>query len=156
MKYSLIVLFFINYSYANVVVEQRKHAVKNFPCMECHKNKDVSEVKLPLSKPHEHLKFDHHDEIRNCFSCHDKKDRDYLHLYSGKKISFDEGYELCIQCHGEKKKDWENGIHGKQIGKWNGEKFRFSCTHCHDPHHPQFRLMMADPGPVHPNKEGHK
>jgi len=128
----------------------------NFPCMECHKNINNAQAIFPLKTPHHNMTFKHMDSIKNCYLCHDKKDRDKLVLQDGTKIGFDKSYLQCASCHGEKIRDWKNGIHGKQIGSWNGKKYRSSCATCHDAHTPKFPQFVADPGPVHPNPKKHK
>ena len=153
MKYiSLFFVMLCSYTLvqATVVLEERKMKLKEFPCSSCHGDFVNEKAKFPLSKPHDSLKFKHMDSIKNCYTCHDKDDRDFLKLHAGEKISFDESYKLCFQCHGEKKRDWQAGIHGKQIGSWNGDKYKFVCTSCHEAHHPKFRMMKADPAPKHP------
>ncbi len=128
-------------------------SMNHFPCMSCHGAINNEKAAIPLTKPHEKLKFKHMETIKNCYTCHDQKNRNLLVLANGKKVDFDNSYRICFQCHGEKKRDWEKGIHGKQIGSWNGDKFRFSCANCHEAHSPKFRLMKADPGPRHPHSK---
>lgn len=137
-----------------VILEKREEALQNFPCMTCHKSFQNEQAFFPPRRPHESLEFRHHDSIQNCFSCHDKSDRNLLVLPTGKKIRFNESYQTCIHCHGEKGRDFKRGIHGKQIGSWKEDQFRFSCTHCHDPHSPAFKKMPADPGPPPPRGRG--
>lgn len=136
-----------------ITIEQREMGIKSFPCMTCHGNIKNDAPNFPLTTPHERLEFKHNATIKNCYSCHDKADRNKLVLQTGEKISFDKSYMQCFQCHGEKKRDWQLGIHGKMVGSWNGQKYKSNCTSCHDPHKPKFRLMKADPGPVHPHGE---
>lgn len=155
MKYILTILVILCtcfVSVAEITLSERKMKLKSFPCMNCHGDflHDEISQKKNFTKPHENLKFKHMDSIKNCYSCHDKKDRDLLVLNNGKKVGFDESYKQCFQCHGEKKRDWENGTHGKQIGSWNGDKYKLVCASCHNPHHPKFPQMKADPGPKHP------
>ncbi|WP_127716401.1 hypothetical protein [Halobacteriovorax sp. HLS] len=139
-----------------VEIESRGLSIKNFPCMKCHGDFTHDKInELPLATPHERLEFKHHDNIKNCYSCHDKGDRNQLVLHTGEKIGFDQSYRQCFQCHGEKKRDWELGIHGKMVGSWSGKKYKSTCTSCHNPHKPKFRLMKADPGPVHPQGKKH-
>ena len=110
-----------------------------------------------MHRPHTELKFDHYKSIKNCFLCHNQKDPDSLLLITKEVISFDQSFKLCSQCHGEKSRDWEMGMHGRQIGSWKGTKFRSTCTDCHNPHHPKFPQIIADPPLGHQThiKEGH-
>lgn len=147
----VLVLFSVQSVFAEVTIEERKMKLKHFSCNKCHGDFKNDAVDLPLTKPHDNIKFKHMDSILNCYSCHDKEDRNFLKLHTGEKVDFDQSYRVCFQCHGEKKRDWENGTHGKQIGSWNGDKYKFVCTSCHEAHHPKFRTMKADPGPKHPS-----
>lgn len=154
--------FYLNLSHAKVSIAQRQQQLKHFPCMKCHINIKNDAAQFPLKTPHNNMTFKHNGEnIKSCFLCHDKLDRNKLILISGEKISFNQSFKQCAQCHGEKKRDWDKGIHGKQVGSWNGDKYKESCTNCHNPHAPKFKKMMADPGPKHPrnqpkhNKKGH-
>lgn len=132
--------------------EERELKIKTFPCMSCHDSGTKLPSKFPLLTPHNKQIFNHHDNIKNCYSCHNAENKDQLVLQTGEKISFNDSQRLCFQCHGEKKRDWELGTHGKTIGSWNGKKYKYTCTNCHNPHSPPFRKMKADPGPVHPQK----
>lgn len=156
MKNTFFLFFFLfcfNLVAEEIFIEERELKIKNFPCMTCHGSIKNNKANFPLQKPHDELQFKHMDSIKNCFQCHDKKDRNILKLQTGEKISFNESYRQCFQCHGEKKRDWELGMHGKMVGKWNGDKYKSTCTDCHEPHHPKFPQMKADPGPVHPRGE---
>ncbi|MCB9062056.1 MAG: hypothetical protein H6622_11090 [Halobacteriovoraceae bacterium] len=148
----LFLIFLSVVSFAEITLEDRGLKIKNFPCMNCHSNINNSQANFPLQKPHDRLEFKHMDSVKNCFQCHDKSDRNQLVLLNGEKINFNESHKQCFQCHGTKKRDWELGIHGKSIGSWSGDKYKFTCASCHEPHHPKFRKMQAVPGPVHPRK----
>lgn len=137
-----------------IELEDRALKVKSFPCMDCHKGINSIEPKFPLVRPHEDMTFKHMGSIKNCFQCHDFKDRNKLVLQTGERIGFNQSHRQCFQCHGGKKKDWELGMHGKTVGSWNGDKYKYTCANCHNPHHPKFRIMKADKGPVHPNPKG--
>ena len=143
---------FINFNLlAETTLEERVYKIKNFPCMQCHGNISHKSISPQLKRPHDQLIFKHMESIKNCYKCHDKKDRDRLVLQTGEFINFNESHKLCFQCHGEKKRDWELGMHGKMVGSWNGNKYKYTCTNCHEPHHPKFRKMKADPAPKNNN-----
>jgi hypothetical protein len=148
---SLFILMASFKAYSEVELEKRELQVKNFPCMKCHTNIVNEKASFPLQKPHQDMKFKHFDKVKNCFLCHDQKDRNSLKLVTGGTVSYDKSYMVCAQCHGEKARDWKLGIHGRQIGKWDGPKYRFACANCHNPHSPQFPRMKADPPPRHPH-----
>lgn len=108
-----------------------------FPCTECH-NKETLELNTKVRK----LEDDHEDIILHhgkkwCFDCHDKKNRNKLHLADGSLIDFKNSHLLCGQCHGKKFKEWEAGIHGKRTGYWNGTKTVLMCANCHVAHKPK-------------------
>lgn len=121
-----------------------------WPCSDCHEDEEVNPTRRRLREDHEGIVLEHDEENRWCLDCHDKDDRDHLRLASGKKIRFDESYQLCGQCHGEKLRDWKAGVHGKRTGKWRGEKRYLLCAHCHDPHSPRFRPLKPESAPVRP------
>jgi len=151
--FAFIILCFASFNLFGdgIVLEERAMKIKTFPCMDCHGNFQNKKPSFPLSKPHNDLVFKHMDSVKSCFQCHDEADRNALRLQTGEKITFNESHKQCFQCHGEKKRDWELGMHGKMVGAWNGTKYKNTCTNCHEPHHPRFRKMKADPGPVHPH-----
>jgi len=136
---------------AQIEISEREMKINNFPCSKCHSDNTNTNVTFPLSKPHDKIQFNHMKEVKNCSSCHHKKNRNELVLITGQSLSFNLSYLQCAQCHGEKFRDWELGIHGKQIGSWDKEKYRFNCTDCHNPHSPQFPKYVADPAPKHPS-----
>jgi hypothetical protein len=110
-----------------------------FPCTECHKEPgDATRRTLGF---HEEIQqvFTHGAEARWCLDCHDRADRDVLHLTSGEGVPFTESYRLCGQCHGDKYRDWRAGVHGKRVGQWNGAKTYLLCVNCHNPHAPAFK-----------------
>lgn len=121
-----------------------------FPCSECHADMDPNPEKRILEEMHDDIVLKHDEENRWCLDCHDLKNRDKLHLASGKLVDFKESYKLCGQCHGPKLREWKNGVHGKRTGKWNGAKKYLLCAHCHNPHIPKFKKMKPAPPPNHP------
>jgi len=92
-----------------------------------------------------------HSERQWCLDCHNSDERNYLRLINGETIPFEKSYQLCGQCHGLIYRDWKRGIHGRRVGQWNGKKLYLLCAHCHDPHRPQFRKLMAQDPPRSPN-----
>ena len=79
-----------------------------------------------------------------CLSCHNEKDYDTLRLADGRSVPFERVMELCAQCHGSQARDYAHGAHGGMSGYWDtkrGEQVRNQCTHCHDPHKPDFPQM---------------
>jgi len=125
--------------------------IQEFPCSDCHDSFKQGKIQLPLKKGHQHIRKTHPMErSRHCTLCHHSKKTDKLVLLNSASILMAQANELCGQCHGEKHRDWKMGIHGKQIGQWNGRKFRYNCTECHNPHSPKFRTMKASSPPVKP------
>ncbi len=119
-----------------------------FPCTECHSGMPVNYNRRALTEEHANIVFTHDEKNRWCLDCHSAGNRDFLHLASGRLVSFQESYKLCGQCHGPKLRDWEKGVHGKRSGYWNGEKKYLLCVHCHNPHSPAFNPLQPMPPPV--------
>lgn len=119
-----------------------------FPCNECHSGMPVNYTRRTLSEEHGNIVLKHDEKNRWCLDCHSAQNRNFLHLASGKLVSFDESFKLCGQCHGPKLRDWEKGVHGKRTGSWNGKKDYLLCVHCHDPHAPKFKSLKPLPPPV--------
>jgi hypothetical protein len=122
-----------------------------FPCSSCHAGMEPDMTKRELSM-HTEIKLRHAPEVITwCFSCHDAKNRDKLHLVNGDLIDFTESYRLCGQCHGTNYRDWKAGIHGKRVGYFSGGKRTyFLCVNCHNPHDPKFKPLKPEPPPFRP------
>jgi hypothetical protein len=124
-----------------------------FPCTSCHDGKQlkVDTRRRDLAMHSEVQEQLHHGpKTRWCLDCHDANNRDFLHLASGEKVSFNASYLLCGQCHGDKLRDWRLGIHGKRTGSWNGQKQYLLCVNCHNPHSPHFAPLKPMPPPTRP------
>ena len=141
-----------------------------FPCQACHR-KDASGVSsqadrqksflgkfLRAPDPTPRILVQMHRDItlkhadwQWCLNCHDTTERNYLRLITGEKIPFEQSYRLCGQCHGHIYNDWKLGIHGRRVGQWNGKKLYLLCAHCHDPHGPKYRKLMAQDPPQPPS-----
>jgi hypothetical protein len=121
-----------------------------FPCSECHAYQESNLNRRELVDMHDEISnsFNHDSENRWCLDCHNAENRDFLHLASGKLVSFEESYKLCGQCHGNKLRDWKVGVHGKRTGEWNGQKEYLLCVHCHNPHSPKFKQIKPLPPPI--------
>ncbi len=102
-----------------------------------------------LVQMHQDIELKHAD-WQWCLNCHDLEERNSLKLITGEKIPFEQSYRLCGQCHGQIYNDWKMGIHGRRVGQWNGDKLYLLCAHCHDPHSPRFRKLMAQEPPKPP------
>jgi len=123
-----------------------------FPCSDCHNEKDLpaNPTRRTLVDAHDDIVLKHDQEHRWCLDCHDRANRDQLHLASGEAVPFAESYRLCGQCHGEKYRDWRVGVHGRRVGQWNGAKQYLLCVHCHNPHEPRFKPLPPKPAPNRP------
>jgi hypothetical protein len=119
-----------------------------FPCSECHRPQDEIDPTPRAVPDHENVVFEHDAANRWCLDCHDKADRDKLHLADGRLIPFEESFRLCGQCHGPELRDWKIGIHGKRTGSWSGNKEYLLCAHCHNPHSPSIKPMEPSPAPI--------
>ena len=125
-----------------------------YPCSTCHKDLKPDRTRRELQAFHTDIELKHDERNRWCLDCHNADDRDYLHLASGQKLSFDESYKLCGQCHGEKLRDWRAGVHGRRTGQWNGHKTYLLCVNCHNPHQPHFKPLEPKPAPKPPTRPG--
>ncbi len=125
-----------------------------YPCSTCHSQMKPDRTRRTLELFHTDIVLKHDEQNRWCLDCHNADDRDYLHLASGQKLSFDESYLLCGQCHGEKLRDWRAGVHGRRTGQWNGHKTYLLCVNCHNPHQPQFQPLVPKPAPKPPTRPG--
>ena len=137
----------------SVKVSERRGKIENFPCMECHDKvarTPVAQMKLPREGKHRELKFRHFPGMENCYRCHSGDNMDFLQLMTGVTVTFDESDRLCGQCHGEKHRDWQIGAHGKDVGGWRGQRHRYTCADCHNPHMPKHPKVKAMPGPKFP------
>ena len=125
-----------------------------FPCTDCHNEKDLptNPVRRTLVDAHDDIVLKHDAEHRWCLDCHDRANRDQLHLASGELVPFAESYRLCGQCHGEKYRDWRVGVHGRRVGQWNGQKEYLLCVHCHNPHEPRFKPLKPKAPPQRPKR----
>ncbi len=120
-----------------VVIPDRTKQMKKFPCNECHDNAKARDIQKELPSPHSTIVMKHMADARQCYTCHDKQNRDQLRMLTGVTISFNDTPKLCGQCHPARVKDWNLGIHGKQVGSWRGTSHKYSCADCHDPHSPK-------------------
>ena len=121
-----------------------------FPCSQCHEGMPVNRRPRKLEQMHQDIALKHMPGGW-CFDCHNPDNRDTLRLANGKRVSFEESYNLCGQCHGTTLREWKAGLHGKRTGMWNGEKQYRLCVHCHWPHEPRFKPIKPLPPPVRPS-----
>lgn len=125
----------------NFRTETRKDKMERFQCSQCHKNtKDIT-IEGAARMAHGDIALVHggKDKPLNCYTCHDKAERDFLVTEAGVKIDMDHSYQMCGQCHFRQKKDWAGGAHGKRVEYWAGERVVKNCTACHNPHSPRFK-----------------
>lgn len=132
-------------------VPPRKDHLTFYPCSQCHDNWKTDETPRILAPVHE-VALKHGEGRIWCLTCHDAKDRDHLRTMREGKVDFNESWKVCGQCHSNRQKDWYYGAHGKRAYFWKGEKIRYNCTHCHNPHRPPF--MHRKPQPIPPVRAG--
>jgi formate-dependent nitrite reductase cytochrome c552 subunit len=104
-----------------------------------------------LDQFHQGLTFNH--GTLNCLSCHNESNYDTLRLADGSDIEFQNVMQLCAQCHGPQARDYRNGSHGGMNGFWDltkGPRTRNNCVNCHNPHAPQYPVVMPVFQPVPP------
>ncbi len=128
------------------IVPPRKEQLTFYPCSQCHENWKTNETPRILAPVHE-VSLQHGEGRIWCLTCHDSKDRDHLRTLRDGKVDFNEAWKVCGQCHSNRQKDWYYGAHGKRAYFWKGEKIRYNCTHCHNPHRPPFMHRKPQPKP---------
>jgi len=123
--------------------ESRKNKISRFKCSVCHNNKEVL-ITNAAEIAHGDISLIHGtaDKSLNCFTCHNKDDRDLLVSENNLNIDMDHSYQMCGKCHFRQKKDWIGGAHGKRIDNWAGERAIMNCTSCHNPHSPRFKKRL--------------
>lgn len=123
------------------LIPERKSQIKSYKCTECH-SKPLKEIEKDGSgkKAHWNLHINHADnKTMNCATCHNTSDMDNLNSLTGKKIDFNNSYNLCSQCHTKQFEDWKGGAHGKRIGGWAPPRASMTCVNCHNPHDPHIK-----------------
>ena len=128
------------YATGNFRVLSRKKIIGRYTCSSCHTSKAVK-VNQALELTHGDISINHGQEAQalSCSDCHHLEERDFLEDKRGRKIDFDDSYQLCGQCHFRQKRDWIGGAHGKRVMNWAGERVIYNCTTCHNPHSPKFK-----------------
>lgn len=118
-------------------------------CMDCHRTfpPPTQDPPVPL-RQHEGIRLEHGPH-RQCRTCHDAADRDFLVTNTGTRVGFAGSRALCAGCHVTTASDQAAGMHGRTNGYWDassGEVRRLDCVDCHDPHAPRHPAM----DPLHP------
>lgn len=116
-----------------------------FPCGDCHEDEPADTMRRELDE-HDGIDLAHGDLW--CLDCHDRGQRDLLHLSDESPVEMAESWRLCSRCHAKKIPDWRAGVHGKRRGNWRGPKEYLSCVACHDPHSPLFKSIEPKPPPT--------
>jgi hypothetical protein len=115
-----------------------------FPCEDCHED-ELADPRVRELDEHEGIKLAHGDLW--CLDCHERDQRDRLHLSDASPVEMAESWRLCTRCHAKKIPDWRAGVHGKRRGHWRGPKEFLTCVACHDPHSPLFKALEPKPPP---------
>ena len=120
--------------------DSRKDKISRFKCSGCHNDEKVA-VAGAAEMAHGDIALTHGsiEKSLNCYTCHNKENRDFLRSEKSLKIDMDHSYKMCGQCHFRQEKDWKGGAHGKRVGYWAGDRMIMNCTSCHDPHSPRFK-----------------
>ena len=116
-----------------------------FPCEDCHEGESADPFARELDE-HDSIELAHGDLW--CLDCHDRDQRDLLHLSDASPVEMAESWRLCTRCHAKKIPDWRAGVHGKRRGNWRGPKEYLTCVACHDPHSPLFKPLEPKPPPT--------
>ena len=130
------------------------------PCSTCHASgvgRPLADEDNPDRPVHGHIQL-RHGEL-DCLACHDRDDRDQLHLADGTTLAWARAMELCGQCHGPQKRDYDHRSHGGLSGTWDasyGPQIRNHCVVCHDPHAPAYPRVLPAPPPNDRGAHGHQ
>ncbi|EKD41551.1 MAG: putative cytochrome with 4 heme binding site [uncultured bacterium] len=124
------------------LVDRLKY-LKQSPCSTCHQGAVIDKNSLKDDQnPHARISLHHgHLNKMTCATCHEPTSVDRLKLMGG-QAPINEAPKLCGTCHSTQYKDWIHGAHGKRVGSWTGKRVVYSCTQCHDPHNPAFKVRF--------------
>ena len=121
-----------------------------YRCTSCHSEFRERRRKMALEGEHNNLKFEHGRNVL-CLNCHNQIDPDSFGDNMHTPIPATESSRLCGQCHESHFDEWKLGTHGRINGYWDaayGETKRLDCIQCHDPHAPNFTLMVPEAPPT--------
>lgn len=115
-------------------------------CGSCHTTtKPNARTRRATDLKHFHQGLNYaHGEL-TCLSCHHADNYEQLRLADSRPVEFSDSMTLCSQCHGPQRRDYDRGLHGGMNGYWDlrrGGRTRNTCINCHDPHAPDFPLVM--------------
>jgi len=130
----------------SVAVVPRKDELFFYPCSQCHASMEPNPDIRPLNVMHD-SEIDHGGGRLWCLNCHDLENRDNLRTLLGEPVDFDDAPRVCSGCHSNRHQDWAFGVHGKRLANWQGDRQVYSCTHCHNPHHPAIAPRPPKPPP---------
>lgn len=118
-------------------------------CHEIRKPNAANATTQDLNEFHRGLSVSHGKLM--CIACHNADDGyETLHLADGRSVEYADTVALCAQCHGPQFRDYQNGSHGGMTGYWDrtqGSRQRNHCVDCHDPHAPQYPMVLPAAGP---------
>jgi len=126
-------------------VDAQGHSI-TVSCGSCHATSSPrpdTRQSAELDEFHQGLHYQHGS--LSCLSCHDAANYDQLRLADGRGVPFPDAMSLCAQCHGPQYRDYSHGSHGGMTGYWDlsrGPRQRNHCVDCHDPHAPQFPIVL--------------
>lgn len=119
-------------------VSSRLSSVSKTSCNGCHSDAVQKDKRVEKAHIHPEISRSHPGTVfKGCQTCHDVNSGT-LNMLSKQKIEFDHSYKICAQCHQAQNKDWEGGAHGKRLSPWSSTRVVANCTHCHNPHKPEF------------------
>ena len=114
-----------------------------FPCTGCHDEK-AQKTNLRqrlLEDMHDNILLDHLGASAWCFTCHDPRSRNQLHLGNGERVDFTVSYRLCAQCHDAETQAWRTGRHPSTPRTQGGQEALPLCVRCHNPHSPRMKTI---------------
>ncbi len=114
-------------------------------CQSCHAQVDESEFEVrKLVDMHTDIHLDHGNGALWCFSCHNPKAGNTIHVEGKEPASFQYSAGLCSKCHASIYADWKKGVHSKITGYMTANREKKTCVDCHNPHHPKFKALVPD------------
>jgi hypothetical protein len=113
-----------------------------FPCTGCHDEKALktNTRQRPLEDMHDNIVLDHLGSSAWCFTCHEPKSRNQLHLSTGERVDFTRSYRVCAQCHETETKAWQKRQH-PSTPRTPSELDLPLCVRCHNPHSPRMKAV---------------
>ncbi len=144
----VICFFFLTFTLGSEPTVAPRHlSVLMTQCYECHATVDEEEFIPRKLEDHTFIHLDHGKGSMWCFSCHNPKAGNTVHVEGKISASFRYSAGLCNKCHSEIYADWKKGVHSKITGYMTNREKK-TCVECHNPHHPKYKAIAPDGKPT--------